>query len=80
LIGPVAPTTAFKIGENANNPLAMYLADVMTVAINLIGVPAVSIPCGVSGENGLPVGLQLIAPQHKDRALLELAKATEEIL
>jgi len=80
LIGPVAPTTAFKIGENANNPLAMYLADVMTVAINLIGVPAVSIPCGISSENGLPVGLQLIAPQRQDRALLELAKATEEIL
>ncbi len=80
LIGPVAPTTAFKIGENANNPLAMYLADVMTVAINLVGVPAVSIPCGVSSENGLPVGVQLIAPQRADRALLELAKAAEEIL
>lgn len=80
LVGPVAPTTAFKIGENADNPLAMYLADVMTVAINLIGVPAVSIPCGISRENDLPVGLQLIAPQQRDRALLELAKATEEIL
>ncbi|HSX06897.1 MAG TPA: Asp-tRNA(Asn)/Glu-tRNA(Gln) amidotransferase subunit GatA [Candidatus Saccharimonadia bacterium] len=80
LTGPVAPTTAFKIGENANDPLAMYLADVMTVAVNLIGVPAVSIPCGISSENGLPIGLQLMAPQHADRALLELAKATEEIL
>ena len=78
LVGPVAPTTAFKIGENANNPLAMYLADVMTVAINLVGVPAISIPCGVS--DGLPVGLQLIAPQRADRELLAMARATEEIL
>ncbi|HSX43477.1 MAG TPA: Asp-tRNA(Asn)/Glu-tRNA(Gln) amidotransferase subunit GatA [Candidatus Saccharimonadales bacterium] len=78
LVGPVAPTTAFKIGENANNPLAMYLADVMTVAINLVGVPGISIPCGIS--NGLPVGLQLIAPQKQDRALLELAQAAEGIL
>jgi aspartyl-tRNA(Asn)/glutamyl-tRNA(Gln) amidotransferase subunit A len=78
MVGPVAPTTAFKIGENASNPLAMYLADVMTVAANLAGVPAISIPCGMS--DGLPVGLQLIAPQYKDRELLELAKATEEVL
>lgn len=78
LVGPVAPTVAFKIGENANNPLAMYLTDIMTVAINLIGVPGISIPCGTSV--GLPVGLQLIAPQRRDRALLELAKATEEVL
>jgi aspartyl-tRNA(Asn)/glutamyl-tRNA(Gln) amidotransferase subunit A len=78
LVGPVTPTTAFKIGENASNPLAMYLADVMTVAVNLVGVPGISIPCGMS--NGLPVGLQLIAPQQQDRALLELAKATEEVL
>jgi aspartyl-tRNA(Asn)/glutamyl-tRNA(Gln) amidotransferase subunit A len=78
LVGPVAPTTAFKIGENANNPLAMYLADVMTVAINLIGIPAISIPCGMS--ESLPVGLQLLAPQRKDRALLELAKAVEGVV
>jgi aspartyl-tRNA(Asn)/glutamyl-tRNA(Gln) amidotransferase subunit A len=78
LMGPVAPTTAFKIGENASNPLAMYLADVMTVGPSLVGVPAVSIPCGTS--NGLPVGLQLIAPQKQDRALLELAKAAEGVL
>jgi len=79
LIGPVAPTTAFKIGENANNPLAMYLADVMTVAINLIGIPAISVPCGTSGA-GLPVGLQIIAPQKADRELLAIAAAAEGIL
>jgi len=78
LVGPVAPTTAFKIGENANNPLAMYLADVMTVAVNLAGVPGISIPCGTA--NGLPVGLQIIAPQRADRALLEIAMATEGVL
>jgi len=79
LVGPVAPTTAFKIGENANDPLAMYLVDIMTVAINLIGVPAISIPCG-KNPDGMPVGLQLLAPQRKDRALLELAKAAEGVL
>jgi aspartyl-tRNA(Asn)/glutamyl-tRNA(Gln) amidotransferase subunit A len=78
LLGPTAPTTAFKIGENANDPLQMYLADIMTVAVNLVGVPAISIPAGVS--DGLPVGLQLIAPQRADRALLGIAQTTEEVL
>ncbi|HSX31101.1 MAG TPA: Asp-tRNA(Asn)/Glu-tRNA(Gln) amidotransferase subunit GatA [Candidatus Saccharimonadales bacterium] len=78
LVGPVAPTTAFKLGENADSPLAMYLADILTVAINLIGNPGVSIPCGMAA--GLPVGLQLMAPQRADRSLLELAKAAERIL
>jgi aspartyl-tRNA(Asn)/glutamyl-tRNA(Gln) amidotransferase subunit A len=78
LLGPVAPTTAFKIGENANNPLAMYLADVMTVGANLAGVPAISLPAGTSSS--LPVGLQLMAPQHEDKQLLELAYATEGLL
>jgi aspartyl-tRNA(Asn)/glutamyl-tRNA(Gln) amidotransferase subunit A len=78
LLGPVAPTTAFKIGENANDPLAMYLADVMTVGANLAGVPAISLPAGVSER--LPVGLQLMAAQHQDRSLLELAKAAEGVL
>ncbi|HVS58957.1 MAG TPA: Asp-tRNA(Asn)/Glu-tRNA(Gln) amidotransferase subunit GatA [Candidatus Saccharimonadales bacterium] len=78
LLGPVTPTTAFKIGENADDPMQMYLADVMTVAINLVGVPAISVPAGLS--HGLPVGLQLIAPQRADRALLSLAKSAEEVL
>jgi aspartyl-tRNA(Asn)/glutamyl-tRNA(Gln) amidotransferase subunit A len=78
LLGPTAPMTAFKIGENADDPLQMYLTDIMTVAVNLAGVPAISIPCGVS--NDLPVGLQLIAPQSHDRALLELAQAAEGVL
>lgn len=78
LLGPVAPTTAFKIGENANDPLQMYLSDVMTVAVNLTGTPAISLPAGLA--DGLPVGLQLMAPQRADRTLLQLAKQTEEIL
>jgi aspartyl-tRNA(Asn)/glutamyl-tRNA(Gln) amidotransferase subunit A len=78
LVGPVAPTTAFKIGQNASDPLQMYLSDVMTVAVNLVGIPAISIPAGTS--NNLPIGLQLMAPQKADRALLALAKITEGIL
>ncbi len=78
LLGPVAPTTAFKIGANANDPLQMYLSDVMTVAANLVGVPAISIPAGDS--DGLPVGLQLMAPQRADRDLLAFANQTEALL
>jgi aspartyl-tRNA(Asn)/glutamyl-tRNA(Gln) amidotransferase subunit A len=78
LVGPVSPTVAFKIGENADNPLAMYLADVMTVAINLAGVPGISVPCGDC--NGLPVGLQIIAQQRADRELLAMAAAAERVL
>ena len=78
LLGPTAPMTAFKIGENADDPLQMYLTDIMTVAVNLAGVPAISIPCGTS-EN-LPVGLQLIAPQRADRELLSVAAAAEGVL
>lgn len=78
LVGPTAPTTAFKIGANAENPLQMYLTDIMTVAANLVGVPAISIPCGMS--NGLPVGLQLMAAQKHDRELLGMARATEGVI
>lgn len=78
LLGPTAPTVAFKIGENAHDPLQMYLADVMTVGPSLVGIPAIVIPAGTS-EN-LPVGLQLMAAQHQDRALLGLARAAEELL
>ncbi len=77
LVGPVAPTTAFKIGENAANPLAMYLSDVMTVAANLAGVPAISLPVAKDAKQ-LPIGLQLMAAQNRDRQLLELSKAIEE--
>lgn len=78
LLGPVAPTTAFKIGENTDDPLKMYLQDIMTVAANLTGAPSISIPAGK--VDNLPVGLQLIAAQKHDRKLLEVSKAAEEVL
>lgn len=77
LLGPVAPNTAFRIGENTDDPLAMYLVDIMTVSANLVGIPSVSLPVGE--VNGLPVGLQLMAPQQKDAELLQLAKDFEEL-
>lgn len=78
LVGPTTPTTAFKIGANAHNPLQMYLADMMTVGPSLVGVPAIVVPAGTA--SGLPIGLQIIAPQRADRALLGLAAGTEELL
>lgn len=78
LVGPTAPTTAFKIGENINDPMKMYLIDVMTVAASLVGVPAISIPVGKS--DALPVGLQIIGKQRQDAALLGIAKATEGVI
>lgn len=78
LAGPVSPTTAFEIGRNAHDPLQMYLQDIMTVAVNLAGVAAISLPAGFN--EGLPVGLQLIVPQRQDRLLLQLAHETEALL
>ncbi len=78
LLGPTAPSIAFKIGEHSNDPLEMYLTDIMTVAVNLAGVPAISIPAG--NTNGMPVGLQLIADQSKDYELLSASQVIEEKL
>lgn len=78
LIGPTAPVTAFKIGDKTADPLAMYLIDIMTVAANLTGSPAVSIPCGT--HEGLPVGLQMIGAQRSDRMLLGSAIKFQELL
>ncbi len=78
LIGPVAPDPAFKIGENADDPLKMYLVDIMTVSANLTGMPAISVPAG--STDGLPVGLQILAPQRRDRELLGMAKTAEGLL
>jgi aspartyl-tRNA(Asn)/glutamyl-tRNA(Gln) amidotransferase subunit A len=77
LVGPVSPVTAFKIGERTKDPLQMYLTDIMTVAANMSGNPAISVPAGES--EGLPVGLQIIGPMRGDRELLGIAKAFEGI-
>jgi len=71
IAGPTAPTVAFKLGEKCADPLAMYAADVNTVAVNLAGLPAISLPAGFS--SGLPVGLQLIAPAFAESRLLSAA-------
>lgn len=78
LIGPVAPTPAFKLGENTKDPIKMYLADIMTVPASLAGLPAISVPAGVS-EAGLPIGVQLIGQRRKDAEILALAKSMEII-
>lgn len=77
LIGPVAPTTAFKLGDNTDDPLKMYLADIMTVAVSLAGLPALSLPSGVDAR-GLPIGLQIIGRQRDDATLFAIAKQLEE--
>lgn len=76
LVGPVSPTPAFALGENTDDPVKMYLADVMTVPPSLAGLPAISVPAGVSSK-GLPIGVQLIGPRRSDAALLALAKSLE---
>lgn len=73
LIGPVAPNPAFKIGDNTDDPLKMYLEDVMTVPASLAGLPAVSVPIGVNSE-GLPIGLQLIGKRKDDAQILAIAR------
>lgn len=72
LLSLTAPNPAFKIGEKTNDPVSMYLEDVMTVPISLAGLPALAIPAGKT-STGLPIGMQLIAPQREDRTLLQLA-------
>lgn len=76
LLGPVAPTPAFKLGENTDDPVKMYLADVMSVPASLAGLPALSVPAGTN-EAGLPIGAQLIGKRRHDAALLALAKSVE---
>lgn len=78
LVGPTAPSVAFKIGANTDDPLQMYLTDIMTVAANLVGNPAISIPAGT--VEGLPVGLQLMAAQREDKQLLAAAAAAEKVV
>ena len=78
LVSPTSPTVAFRIGEKAENPLAMYLSDLLTIPANMAGLPGLSIPCGLS--EGLPVGLQLIGPQFSENTLFRAGHALERAL
>jgi aspartyl-tRNA(Asn)/glutamyl-tRNA(Gln) amidotransferase subunit A len=78
LVSPTSPTVAFELGEKTENPLAMYLADVLTIPPNMAGLPGLSIPCGLAG--GLPVGLQLIGPQFSENTLFRAAHALEQAI
>ena len=77
ILTPVSPNPAFKLGEKVNDPVAMYLEDVMSVSLNLAGVPGLAIPAGETKE-GLPLGLQLVGPRRSDKALIEFSKELEE--
>ena len=76
ILGPTSPTPAFKLGERIDDPLAMYLSDVYTIACNLAGIAGISIPCGFTGS-GLPIGLQLLGPAFSEEALLRAAHMFE---
>ena len=72
IVGPVTPTTAFKIGEKIEDPLQMYLSDIFTLSGNLAGIPGISIPCGFD-QSGLPIGVQLLGPTCGEQQLLTIA-------
>ncbi len=76
LVTPTSPSVAFEIGEKTQDPFQMYLSDVCTIPINIAGLPGISVPCGLS--EGLPVGLQILAPQLGDRTALQIAHAYEQ--
>ena len=79
LLGPVAPTTAYRLGEKTVSPLEMYLGDIHTVPVNIAGIPALSMPCGVD-RDGLPVGLQLMGKTFSEPTLYRVGQALEEAL
>ena len=80
LASPSTPTTAFKLGEKINDPLAMYLNDLTTIPANLAGVPGISLPAGLAPEDGLPVGIQFMAPAREDARLYTVGAALEQLL
>jgi aspartyl-tRNA(Asn)/glutamyl-tRNA(Gln) amidotransferase subunit A len=77
---PSAPTTAFRLGEKIDDPMQMYLNDVTTIPANLAGVPGISIPSGLAAEDGLPVGIQFLAPAREDARLYRVGAALEAVL
>ncbi len=76
IIGPTSPSTAFRLGEKAADPVQMYLSDIYTIAVNLAGLPGMSVPCGFAG--GLPVGLQLIGNYFAEAQLLNVAHCYQQ--
>jgi aspartyl-tRNA(Asn)/glutamyl-tRNA(Gln) amidotransferase subunit A len=80
IVCPTSPTTAFALGERVDDPLAMYLSDVFTVPVNLAGNAAISVPCGLAEDDGLPVGLQMIARSLDERTMFRAAHAFEQDL
>jgi aspartyl-tRNA(Asn)/glutamyl-tRNA(Gln) amidotransferase subunit A len=80
LVSPTAPTTAFKLGEKLDDPLSMYLQDVATIPANLAGIPGMSLPSGLADEDGLPAGIQLLAPAKADDRLYRVGGALERLL
>jgi aspartyl-tRNA(Asn)/glutamyl-tRNA(Gln) amidotransferase subunit A len=79
LITPTAPTTAFKIGEKVDDPLAMYLNDIATIPANLAGIPGMSVPNGIASEDGLPSGVQILAPAMQDDQMYRAASIIESL-
>ncbi len=79
IVGPVAPTPAFKLGERVDDPLKMYLSDIYTISVNLAGIVGLSLPCGFS-EEGLPIGLQIMGPHFSEEKVLALGHQFEEVL
>ena len=80
IVGPTTPNTAFKLGEKASDPLALYLEDIYTVPLNLAGLPGISIPCGLGSESKMPVGFQIIAKPFNEATLLRVAHQLEQSL
>ena len=78
ILGPVAPTTAPKLGDSLSDPLKMYLGDIYTISVNLAGLPGISVPCGVDSQ-GLPIGMQLLADSFEEKKLIQAAYTYEKI-
>ena len=77
ILGPTAPTTALRIGENLSDPLKMYLGDIYTVSVNLAGLPGISLPCGLDSE-GMPIGVQMIGQTFSEKTLIRAAYSLEK--
>jgi aspartyl-tRNA(Asn)/glutamyl-tRNA(Gln) amidotransferase subunit A len=79
-VSPTAPTTAFRFGDKVHDPMAMYLNDIATIPANLAGVPGMSVPSGLADEDGLPAGIQVLAPAMADDRLYTVGSALERAL